>query len=130
MYYQAPYLWYNSTSTTIGEPVKYHEEVLSLQPMIPPKRFDIFPLTGGCSEGLDAFIFFFIHCRIQCRHLLLVLLIVTLYLVPDLSFFVLFSLLSLELCRCPSDLFLSSRPRTGLATTYITGYRYVILLID
>ena len=24
---------------------------LSLQPMIPPKRFDIFPLTRGCSEG-------------------------------------------------------------------------------
>ena len=36
-------------------------------------------------------------------------------------FFVLF-MLSLELCRCPSDIFLSSRPRTGLATTYITGY--------
>ena len=28
----------------------------------------------------------------------------------------------LELCRCSSDLFLSSRPRIGLATTYITGY--------
>ena len=28
-------------------------------------------------------------------------------------------MLSLELCRCPSDLFLSSRPRTGLATTYL-----------
>ena len=27
-------------------------------------------------------------------------------------------LLSLELGRCSSDLFLSSRPRTGLATTY------------
>ena len=27
--------------------------------MIPPKRFDMFPLTGGCPEGLDAFIFFF-----------------------------------------------------------------------
>ena len=26
--------------------------------MIPPKRFDIFPLTGGRSEGLDAFGFF------------------------------------------------------------------------
>ena len=27
-----------------------------LQPLIPPKRFDIFsPLTGGCSEGLGAF---------------------------------------------------------------------------
>ena len=35
-----------------------HEEGLSLQPMIPSKRFDIFyflPLTGGCSECLDAF---------------------------------------------------------------------------
>ena len=30
-----------------------------MQPMIPPKRFDIFPLTGGCSEGLGAFRFFF-----------------------------------------------------------------------
>ena len=36
--------------------------------------------------------------------------------------FVFFLLLSLELGRCFSDLFLSSRPRTGLATTYITGY--------
>ena len=27
--------------------------------MIPPKHFDIFPLTGECSEGLDAFRFFF-----------------------------------------------------------------------
>ena len=33
-----------------------------------------------------------------------------------------FLLLSLELGRCSSDLFLSSRLRTGLATTYITGY--------
>ena len=33
------------------------------------------------------------------------------------------SLLSLELGRCSSDFFfLSSRPRTGLATTCITGY--------
>ena len=31
-------------------------------------------------------------------------------------------MLSLELCRCSSDIFLFSRPRTGLATTYITGY--------
>ena len=36
------------------------EEVLSLQPtMIPPKRFDIFPLTGGSSESLHAFRFSF-----------------------------------------------------------------------
>ena len=26
-----------------GNPFKCHEEVLSSQPMIPPKRFDIFP---------------------------------------------------------------------------------------
>ena len=26
-----------------GNPFKCHEELLSLQPMIPPKRFDIFP---------------------------------------------------------------------------------------
>ena len=43
-----------------GNPFKCHEEVLYLQPLIPPKRFDIFfALTEGCSEGLDAFIFFF-----------------------------------------------------------------------
>ena len=34
--------------------------------------------------------------------------------------FVVFFSLSLELCRCSSDLFLSSRPRTGLVTTHIT----------
>ena len=28
-------------------PFKYHEEVLYLQPMIPPKRFDIFSLDWG-----------------------------------------------------------------------------------
>ena len=47
-----------------ANPIKCHEEVLSLQPMIPPstshfppKRFDIFfLLTEGCSEeGLHAF---------------------------------------------------------------------------
>ena len=37
-----------------------------------------------------------------------------------------FLLLSLELGRCSSDLFLSSRPRTGLATTYITGYQGMV----
>ena len=43
-----------------GNPFKCHEEVLCLQSMIPPKRFDIFfLLTGGCSEGLGAFRFFF-----------------------------------------------------------------------
>ena len=34
---------------------KINEEVLYLQPLIPPKRFDIFSPTGGCSEGLGAF---------------------------------------------------------------------------
>ena len=39
--------------------IKCHKEVLYLQPLIQPKRFDIFsPLTGGCSEGLGAFCFF------------------------------------------------------------------------
>ena len=42
----------------IGEAVCYHEEVLSLQPMFPPKSSDIFSPEGGCSEGLDAFRFF------------------------------------------------------------------------
>ena len=41
-------------------PFKCHEEVLFLQPMIPPRRFDIFfTCCVGCSEGLDAFRFFF-----------------------------------------------------------------------
>ena len=36
-----------------GNLFKCHEEVLYMQPLIPPKRFDIFPpITGGCSEGL------------------------------------------------------------------------------
>ena len=43
-----------------GNPFKCHEEVLYFQLLIPPKRFDIFfPQTGGCSEGLGAFRFFF-----------------------------------------------------------------------
>ena len=41
---------------------------------------------------------------------------------PVVFFFCGFLLLLLELCRYSSDLFLSSIPRTGLATTYITGY--------
>ena len=45
---------------TPGNPFKCHQEVLYLQPLIPPKRFENFsPLTGGCSEGLGAFCFFF-----------------------------------------------------------------------
>ena len=35
---------------------------------------------------------------------------------------VLVFVLSLELCKCSSDLFLSNRPRTALTTMYITGY--------
>ena len=40
-----------------GNLFKCHEEVLYLQPLIPPKRFDIFfpIITGGCSEGLGVF---------------------------------------------------------------------------
>ena len=39
-----------------GNVFKCHEEVLYFQPLIPPKRFDIFsPTTGGCSEGLGVF---------------------------------------------------------------------------
>ena len=41
------------------EPFYYHEELLFLQPMFPPKPFDNFSPGGGCSEGLDAFRFFF-----------------------------------------------------------------------
>ena len=40
--------------------------------MIEPKRFDIFsPLTGGCSEGLDAFRFFSKYplVLVRCTHL-------------------------------------------------------------
>ena len=49
------YIIVDSMLLPSGNPFKYHEEVLYLQPMIPPKRFDISPLTGGCSEGLGAF---------------------------------------------------------------------------
>ena len=47
------------------------------------------------------------------------------YQVYVFPFFVVFvSMLSLELCRCPSDILLSSIPRTGtgLATAFIAGY--------
>ena len=41
------------------------EEVFYLQPLIPPKRFDIPPpLTGGCSEGLGARVVWFFFKRI------------------------------------------------------------------
>ena len=40
-----------------GNLLKCHdEEVLYLQPLIPPKRFDILPpITGGCSEDILLF---------------------------------------------------------------------------
>ena len=53
----------------------------------------------------------------RCILLLLVLFVVSCF--APLCFFL---LSSLELCRCSSDPFLSNRPRTVLATTYITGY--------
>ena len=41
-----------------GNLLKCHEEILHLQPLIPPKRFDIFPpITGGCSERLELGVF-------------------------------------------------------------------------
>ena len=40
-----------------------------LQPMFPPKRFDMLPLSGGCSEGLNAFRYFF---KVQQQLLLIV----------------------------------------------------------
>ena len=42
-----------------GNPFKCHEEVLSLQPMIPPKRFDIFPPDWGMLRRSRCFRFFF-----------------------------------------------------------------------
>ena len=43
-----------------GNPFKCPEQVLSSQPMILPKRFDIFPPDWGMlRRGLDAFRFFF-----------------------------------------------------------------------
>ena len=42
-----------------GKPIKFHEEVLSLRSMIPHNVLTFSPLTGGCSEVLDAFRFFF-----------------------------------------------------------------------
>ena len=42
---------------------------LSLQDKILPKRFDISPpLTGGCSEDVDAFVFFFKNISPSTRY--------------------------------------------------------------
>ena len=48
-----------------GNPFKCHEEVLYLQPMIPPKRFDIFPPDWGMLRRSDAFRFFFKHMTLS-----------------------------------------------------------------
>ena len=53
----------------LGNPFICHEEVfISLQPMISPKRFDIFSscLTEGCSEGPDAFRYFLKESESRC----------------------------------------------------------------
>ena len=52
-----PILYCSPDVTTLGNPFKCHEELLSLQPMFLPKSFNNFPPEGGCLEGLDAFRF-------------------------------------------------------------------------
>ena len=49
----------NTETPDFGNPIEYHEEVLSSQPTIPPNILAFLPLTGGCSESLGAFSFFF-----------------------------------------------------------------------
>ena len=54
-----------------GNPFKCHDEALYQKLIILPKHFDIFPLTGGCSKGLDAFRFCFknyIHFHATAGH--------------------------------------------------------------
>ena len=50
--------YHNNRGTRLNDMKRF---CINLQPMIPPNnRYDIFfPLTGGCSEGLGAFCFFF-----------------------------------------------------------------------
>ena len=65
--------------------------------------------------------------RLQMQNLFMALLFFVVFRFFLFAVFALFFLLmlSLELCRCSFDLFLSSRPRinsTGLATVYITGH--------
>ena len=46
-------------SVPLGTPIKYHEEFLSLHPIILPKRFGIPPPDWGMlRKGLNAFRFF------------------------------------------------------------------------
>ena len=67
-----------------GNPFKCHEEVLYLQPMIPPKSFDVFRL--GCSEGL----------------VVVVVVVLTLKAVPISTQYFLTSVLLVQLTRRPS----------------------------
>ena len=60
--------------------------------------------------------------RLSFSGMCILLLLLFLSLCRFLFVCVFFLLLSLELGICSFDLFLSSRPRTGLATTYITEY--------
>ena len=72
--------------------------------------------AGTISNSLYRVPFFYLFlARVLCHCSFL-------FVVYVFFFCFVFLLSSLELCRCSSDIFLSSRPRTGLATTYITGY--------
>ena len=68
--------------------------------------------AGTMPNSLDRmpFVYLFLACCVFCYSCSFFFVV----------FVCVFLLLSLELGRCSSDLFLSSRPRTGLATTYIT----------
>ena len=61
-----------------GNPFKCHEEVLYFQLLIPPKKK--FPLTGGCSEGLGAFRFFFKQIYLDSATLDLIAVFMSIYL--------------------------------------------------
>ena len=47
-----------------GNPFKCHEEVLYKQSMIPPKRFDIFPLDWGMLRRSRRVLIFLLNNRI------------------------------------------------------------------
>ena len=60
---------------------------------------------------------------VECPSFMHVLCVIVPFFLSFLFLFCFVFVLSLELCRYSSDIFLSNRPRgTGLATTYITGY--------
>ena len=53
-----------------GNPFKCHKEVLYLQPMLPPKRFDIFPPDWGMlirSRRVQIFILTIFRLRLRIR---------------------------------------------------------------